>query len=285
MVTERWSQTFCMNRVIDKGIGMKVLALCGIFALISGSGCAGKELDVGGDSSNGAAAGGATSQVAGAPAALTCDPSQSPFQAPECRPGKSPLVGKWKGNFPGTNDEAVLEVSGLTPDGKPCGSFSIGNHAPLAPATDATAAYPPLASPGSAGGPSYGLSATDPYPGHAYPLFDVLSTDSRLVFGVPLPEVWRSWCALQAPIPNQLGCVKRAGGTHATATQCFDGDGQEISCAQYHLCITNDVCACNSQCCDARPDSSGLIVDLHRDGKGWEGSVNAQPFFLDPAGS
>jgi len=204
------------------------------------------------------------------------------------------MVGQWKGHWPvsGVTEggdglvaagDALLTVQGLTADGVPCGTLSVGDGPPLPPATDPTAPYPP-SSGGAGGGPAdgkIGPLAYGEFPGHEYPITGVVLDGPRLAFNVPVNEPWRGWCGLQTPLPGETTCVSANGG-FSSPSGCGDSAGHPIPCAQFRLCAMHRVCYCDSSCCDADPNVAH-VVDLHMDRGAFQGSVDQTlQIFLDP---
>jgi hypothetical protein len=270
-------------------------------------GCAGRALDLGSDSEASGGTGSNTPKPGGAGASpveasagqptksppsggsgASCTAATSGWPDPaECLPAPdSDLVGTWKGHWPFTYEvdgDAVLQIDGLTADGAPCGTLTIGEGPALPPATDPDAPYPP--SSGAPNGmdfnPSFGSAKYGIFAGHSYPLTQVVSSGSRLAFLVPTKDPWRGWCGLQPAIPGEPTCV-RLNQSYSDPSGCYDGAGVPIPCAKYFLCGVNSACSCANGCCDADP-SSGDFVDLHWDGGALEGSVNSSaPIYLDP---
>lgn len=104
-------------------------------------------------------------------------------------------MGSWKARYPvrnGETAEAVLTIAGLTPEGLPCGTFRIGEGAPLAPPTDPDAIYPE-------GAFATGLALPNPesWPGYDCELLKVISEGKRLAFMLSFNEILRPWCQMQ----------------------------------------------------------------------------------------
>jgi hypothetical protein len=227
----------------------------------------------------------------GTPAAECSIAGQASWpSATACLPAPdSPLVGKWKGQWPWSvtpsspdvlpaGGEVLLDIQGMTAEGVPCGYFSVGEGAAsLPPATSATQDYPP--------GLNIAVEAPNvvekgPFAGYRYPITQVVSSGSRLSFTVPKGDPWRSWCALQTPVGNTGSCFAHHSWIQ-TPEGCSAG-GQEVNCMQAQLCGgVSRVCYCSDSCCDAQPEG-GMQLELHWDGDALEGSVGSALLFLDP---
>jgi hypothetical protein len=197
-----------------------------------------------------------------------------------CQPAPdSPLVGTWKGHWPvrGLKDaDMVLTISGLTPDGVPCGTVKIGDGPALPPVTDTNAVYPPML--GAGGGVSFTLGSPmrEPWPGYPYQMLKVQSTATRLAFQLSYNEILRPWCQPQPAYVYSFSCLP--GSTGASSNGCFAGS-ISIECFKMDYC-SSSTCFCYDGRCDATV--AGVAFDLHWDGPALEGSLNnTQLLFLD----
>ena len=306
MVRPRTPQTPLMKRVLttlrgtgDRTASVRLLVAATLMAMPLA--CSGRYLDVGADARSGSggvsgsptAAGGSSPSGAGGvgsgarPACMAVTEPAWPDPV-SCMPAPdSPMVGRYKGHWPVNaiigGGDALLTLQGLTADGVPCGTLSIGDGAPLPPATDPKAPYPPGTESGFAGGPATGYppGSYGEFPGHDYPIIQVESAGPRLAFSVPVNEPWRGWCGLQTPVPGEGVCL-HVDGASSDGMSCADHAGHPLSCAQLFLCALNRVCVCDDSCCDA-DTHSGHTVDLHWDGRAFQGSVDSTyQIFLDP---
>jgi hypothetical protein len=270
--------------------GGRLLATAAAWSLTLG--CGGTALDLGSDAEASGGKPPTSPEPSGsggsAPVNASCGAAMPAWPEPSaCSPAPgSKLVGTWKGHWPLTFDvegDAVLQIEGLTADGTPCGTLTIGEGPALPLATDADAPYPPVTGTPNPmdQNPSFGSYKYGLFAGHSYPLTSVVSSEARLAFLVPTKEPWRGWCGLQTAIPGETTCIK-LNQSGSDRSGCYDGAGDSISCAKYFLCGVNSACTCANGCCDA-DSTSGDFVDLHWDGGALEGSVNSTtPIFLDP---
>lgn len=284
-------------------------------------GCSGSTLDVGSDppmnggtgtgaSGGGGSAAGTVGSGGGTPGGglpeetLTRRPSgpapQPGWNDPRwdddatCEPAPdSPLVGRWRGHWPGrspVDSEIVLDIAGLTVDGLPCGSVTIGEGPALTPPTDPDAAYPTMPELGgydfSSASPGPIFVGITPWPGFSYSLIDVEVGPARLAFRLAQTEVWRDWCALQRPWPGSSRITPGTsfGSSSREGSRCIVFDDElydDWSCARLKL---SSVCTCTEAGCDATPDWEPLDFELHADDGAWEGTYMSKNgvLFLDP---
>lgn len=276
---------------MDRGVGlrnavMKKLTLPALSAAALLVACAGKRLDLGSDGGADRAGqsvmgGGGTTGTA--PPACTTPPEGIWPDPADCFPTPdSTLVGMWRGHWPdptrSTNVDAELRITGLTMEGKPCGTFKIGEGPPLPPATNAAASYPPGTVYG-AGGAGWLSAPTSYYPGHEYPLVEVESTSNRLAFQIPKNDIFRGWCELQTQFEDTETCFDISAALSADESGCYLNSGAAVSCAQVTLC--RGVCRCENRCCYAVP-TGGWLAELHWDDGALEGVINQQQIYLDP---
>ncbi|HYP91500.1 MAG TPA: hypothetical protein VEQ59_25205 [Polyangiaceae bacterium] len=259
--------------------------------------CAGKRLDLGADEAAPTAGNFGDVAAPGVGGSLSSpgDPGR-PWPPDEvCTAvAGSPWLGTWKGHWPdeyvAVDLEATLILTGVTADGRPCGTLTLGDGAPLLRATDPDAVYPPGATFG--GGSNFGVQSQSGalWPGFAYQLVDVRGSDSRIAFVLSFSEVLRSWCKLQPEYADSGRCLPATAVAAAPVPdRCwFDTelDAQTLSgCMKALYCGADWApirCACRDQRCDAAVAQS-LRVDLHWDGDSLEGAVDdTRLIFLDP---
>jgi hypothetical protein len=293
-----------MTRVLTHG---SVTVSCWLMAATVVA-CGGKALDVGHDSLNAdATTSGGSSALAGMSPSGACpgpdlDPVLASLQWPAtegCEPAPdSPLVGTWKGRWPGTSNDAVLTIKGLTPSGVPCGTFRIGEGEPLAPPTDPEAIYPASGTSGSAG-TSGAEDVTfmelldhpvrSPWPGQEYELLTVVSEGTRLEFKVSFSEILRPWCQMQQAFAGACSCLPQWSTVDVDASDgnmCHiigpDTRRLEVPCWKIPYCSIR-TCLCYDGHCDAALNT-GASLELHWDGLALEGTVNGgtNVIFLDP---
>jgi hypothetical protein len=242
---------------------------------------------------------GATGATSGMPPVLSdedLDNIQWPAAQP-CAPApESPLVGTWKGFWQYDDrqaDEAVLTITGLTPDGVPCGTFRVGEGEPPPPPTDPNAIYPEAFPPGYQPAYPFGMDAPgmanpiiDPWPGYEYELLKVISEGSRLAFVLSFGEILRPWCQMQSSSPDSLSCLPHwtGGGSTDTPGLCtISGPSlaeTEVPCWKTYYC-SSATCFCYEGECDAALNVTAL--ELHWDDAALEGTVNGKTLiFLDP---
>lgn len=301
IVSQGLPQTKSMVRVLTRTLGMKAAIFFGLLAAATVAACAGKAIDVGGDqpsSSGGTPGAGGTGTSAGAPAngtgAVTNDVRLSAedlasIQWPAdvaCQPApNSPLVGTWQGHWPdvrGLDAEMVLTISGLTPDGVPCGTVKIGDGPAPPPVTDTNAIYPP--SLGAGGGVGMlGSPIPDPWPGYPYQMLKVQSTATRLAFQLSYDEILRPWCQAQRAYASSFSCLPEWSAGSQGPNGCFISGPTlpetSVECFKMQYCAST-TCFCYDGHCDAALQTT--LFELHWDGTALEGSVNStQLLFLD----
>lgn len=204
----------------------------------------------------------------------------------------SPKVGTWKGHWPeslaggATDAEVVVHITGLTPEGVPCGTVTIGTGPALPPVTDADAIYPPSQGAGGGGLILTGAAVTQPWPGYEYRMLNVTSTESRLAFSITYQEILRPWCQLQEPAEGSLSCLPQWSSANASNGVCnIAGPGvpsMEVPCFKVQYCSTS-TCFCYDGSCDVSISGQQAAFELHWDGPALEGSVNqGLLLFLDP---
>jgi hypothetical protein len=207
----------------------------------------------------------------------------------------SPRVGTWKGHWPdqtgATNVDIVLNIAGVTAEGVPCGTVTIGDGPAPPPVIDADAYYPPsLGMGGGAGGLGPIPVMLQPWPGYDYRMLHVQASDTRLAFVITYTELLRPWCQLQPAYPNSLSCLPEY-----TSSSSGPGPGGEsvcrisgpnltettVSCVKLQYCTTY-TCFCYDGKCDVGLQGEQTQFELHWDGDDLEGSVNQkQLLFLD----
>jgi hypothetical protein len=175
------------------------------------------------------------------------------------------LQGSWKGyveNFQFSDQsDAVLVV--ITSSAG-AGEVTFGSSAALPPAIDPNVGYPPGARLTS--GPS---SLTAAYPGFAYTITNVTYDGQRLQFDVPTNELWKRWCELQTPIPDEhsagfYGCVHNWATSSSETCSQVDPMTQmsvPIDCGKLALC-QGGVCRCDAQGCTVRLNEHFLHFDM-----------------------
>jgi hypothetical protein len=305
----RSPQTQVMARVLTEIQGNRLGVAVWLVAAATAVACGGKQLNVGDDqpmASAGSLAMGGTTGVpghgSGASAtggAIADGPRLGAEELAQIQwpadvacvaaPG-SKLVGTWKGHWPdalggGANDEVVLTITGLTSDGVPCGTVTIGSGPQPPPVADADAIYPPsLGAGGGVGASMPGPVFTKPWPGYEYRMLHVQSTATRLAFVITYNQVLRPWCQLQMAYPDSFSCLPAWTSATGTPSRCTITGPKlptmEVPCFKMQFCSTVS-CFCYDGQCDASL-AAQLPFELHWDGAALEGSVNNQLVFLDP---
>lgn len=189
-----------------------------------------------------------------------------------------PVVGEWHGyveNAIAPWDEIFLSIKGANSDGV-CGTITIGNATPPAPATDPNLVYPPGT-----------WERVTLIPGYTLTLLDGTVDGARLRFQVSPPEAYQSWCALQTSYvaklgANGCGCVPGyvngilAGDNLCPVVDTVAGYTEKFNCDQASMCgsfSTRDtVCICNASGCGPIRDGVGDYFDLIVSGDTIEGS-------------
>lgn len=295
----RHFQTSSMVKVLRSVRGPELTLGAWLLTAATVAACAGKAIDVG---SEGPTATGGFS-VGGSGATLSGGSGGSPPSEPDTPrwPSDSSCLtsagtvrlGSWKGHWSagGARDsEVLLQVTGSTAEGVPCGTVTIGNGPAPPPVIDAEAIYPPEPPP-AAGGSSGGFrnppAVGSPWPGYAYRMLDVKASASRLAFFINYQEILRPWCQLQQPVEGWSSCMPEV--TSATTTsvpgQC-SVQGPNVTepivpCFRLLYCSA-ETCLCQDGTCDASYYGQATQFELHWDGDALEGSVNSGLIFLDP---
>lgn len=292
---------------LTRGSGKLLTLGCWLTAAATAA-CGGQALDIGSDSSGGGASplGGTTASASGGTSyggAGKSDAGASDGYPPEdpeniqwptaqaCEPApESPLVGSWKGRYPlpnGDTAEAVLTIAGLTPEGVPCGTFRVGEGAPLAPPTDPDAIYPDGV---SLTGIARSHPISKPWPGYEYELLRVSSEGTRLAFMLSFGEILRPWCQMQTAyadsgtcLPDYTSGMGTIGGS-GNNTCTIEGPSlpaTQVPCWKLQYCATG-TCSCYDGSCDAALNLTAF--ELHWDDQSLEGTVNGGTnlIFLDP---
>jgi hypothetical protein len=189
-----------------------------------------------------------------------------------------PVVGAWHGYLEAQRapwDHILLDIRGVDYFGKICGTITMGTQPPPPPATDPNVGYPP--------GMNLLIATAFTSPiveGVAYALLDGTLEDGRARFSIGTNQPWRGWCALQTPIPNPklhaYTCLPPYGGAsvNPNTSECrisVDGAAQLIDCGKYMLCGVGGACSCDSEACDANPDTRAPF-DLHFDAASADGA-------------
>ena len=259
-----------MNRHTDAGIlvgvGVLVVAL---------SGCGGQVRDIGSNAEGGGATGSSATGVA-APASSV--PVRPLPDWPTCSADGGSPAETWAGYVQGS--QGTFTITMQRSGRQACGTLVFGEPtAPLPPATDPQASYPP--------GVYYRTAEERALSGFAYTLLNATITGPRLQFRVTFAEPWRSWCALQTPYPNDIetsgyGCLPNAGFQRQGNGCVLTGAGPlpAISCAQYDLCGDTDVCQCNAERCMSAFDFAGSVGDFRIDGDQAQGVLNGQSAYI-----
>lgn len=251
--------------------------------------CSGSQIDVG------PAGGGApASDAGGSPATGGASPSVDDTctlqtalpdwpSASACASATDlPVVGTWHGyveNQAAPWDEITLDIKGANSSGL-CGTLTVGNAAPPAPATDAIHTYPPGATM---------VGSSNIIPGFASTLLNGSASDTRVRFSIADTEGYQSWCALQTPYARGggvCGCTPVGPGMgDIMADQCqitsmVSGITRLFTCQQLDMCGGSighrgaGVCACNATAC-AAANRANISFDLTLSGDMLEGSDTA----------
>ncbi len=164
---------------------------------------------------------------------------------------QSKLDGTWLGYIEGTKladgtDTVRLELA--TNGSTVTGSVRFGEAKPPAPASDSELGYPTEDGPDPMGGP---------YPGFSYTVGDGSFVGSRARFELAVSELWKDWCALQAPIKDEVnddsyGCVHNWASDFGD--RCFQYEPEtgvriEVDCKRLRLCQLGGTCSCTAEAC------------------------------------
>jgi hypothetical protein len=164
--------------------------------------------------------------------------------------GPEPVFGYWDGyvedyvfDYTSSRVRLVLDDAGH-------GTLEVGDAAPIPPASDPDADYPP----GRQVSP-HGITP-ELLPGARYTASRLEIEAGRIQFGVMPDELYAGWCSLQTPVlvePSEpyYQCVP-LGGLSWGGEQCYlqpDGQGPWVamSCTKLGLC--NSVCFCDESAC------------------------------------
>jgi hypothetical protein len=174
------------------------------------------------------------------------------------------LQGSWKGyveNFQFSDQsDAVLVV--ITSSAG-AGEVTFGSAAAPPPAIDPNVGYPP-------GARFTGQSPLRAYPGFAYTITNVAHDGQRLQFDVATNQLWKRWCELQTPIPDEhnagaYSCVNNWPTSFSETCSQMDPMTQmsvPIDCGKLFLCQGGGVCRCDAQGCAVILDGNLLHFDM-----------------------
>lgn len=265
-----------------------------------GPGVGGSTGWAGAPSTGGAGTPGAGQGASGATGALAFDatacanplPLPSWPSASECVADDTlPMIGIWNGYVElgrAPWDKLTLKVVGRDSAGRICGSLTVGNGTPPAPATDPDLGYPEL--PGDEASWHGIASYSPPIDGYSFSLLNGFTDGARLTFAVVQNESVRSWCKLQTSYAARAEqptagctCLPWANGGYDTTTDaCYLLDPSNgrwpVNCMKRSMCNTMlSICACNEVGCDASSDGNNYSFDLRFTGDSAEGSSSSAP--------
>lgn len=300
-----------MVRVLTRFRGRELAFSAWLLTAATVAACGGKALNVGSEEPKGGAGSGGGTNPAGAgqpghggsgasqsdaPTSLPPDLAglQWPADTP-CVASDSPKVGTWKGHWPdaggvGDSADVVVHIKGLTADGVPCGTVTIGSGPALPPVEDADAIYPPSHGAGGGSGLMDVPAIMMPWLGYEYRMLNVQATDSRLAFTITYQEILRPWCQLQPSYEGSFSCLPE--WTNGSGMPGPQGDvctivgpnlpSTVVPCFKMQYC-SRVTCFCYGGACDVSPQGAQMRFELHWDGASLEGSLNQTLLiFLDP---
>jgi hypothetical protein len=151
---------------------------------------------------------------------------------------------------------------------------------PPPPASDPEAGYPP-----DLDADAQNLLRTTPLRGTPYRMLDARAADGRLSFSFSNNDLWRDWCALQTPYPNdasgrsEYACVpepetcdvvyERVSSVSVSPTEI---GGKQLLC-----CAGAGVCQCSAEQCNANLQGAVHSLDLTIDGDAMTGIATLGP--------
>jgi|KBSMisStaDraftv2_1062788.scaffolds.fasta_scaffold214288_2 hypothetical protein len=214
-------------------------------------------------------AAGATGSALGVGGSGTCMAQQDPMDLPFAPPAG--VAGVWTGYFQGTGlavgDDAIkLTIDPAAADGSNQIHIVFGSTPPPAPATDATAGYPPA---GTHTVYTVYAGSEQALAGFNYVGHEVQWIGQRLRFGVATAQALDSWCQLQksyeSRIPGQnpevsyscvpgiasVGKMDADGGTLCFAVLDSQGTEVPVDCDQQQMCQGRGSCVCDTCGCAA----------------------------------
>lgn len=174
---------------------------------------------------------------------------------PEGESDPAGVVGNWRGYVQACTFEDGSDTVWLTVDQTGQGSIRFGDAAPLPPATDPAAFYPPPKEGETIDGDS------DLTVGFEFPLYDLVLDPERLRGGFLANDVLADWCALQTPQPTSwpgtgYSCTGDPGvgiTLNVSEDECYLGDESQpegdriyIPCVQAVMC---QGCTCFAESC------------------------------------
>ena len=125
------------------------------------------------------------------------------------------------------------------------------------------------------------------WPGVTYSIIQGAEVGGVLRFRVSTNELWKSWCALQTPVPqgDHYGCVGGENGWSSDGVTCTvvnaDGSKQTYPDAKCNLCSGNPVCTCDATHCVESDNGTSIVFDLKVNGAQRTGTVGSTMITLD----
>jgi hypothetical protein len=148
----------------------------------------------------------------------------------------------------------------LVLDGAGSGTLRLGDDPLLAPATDGSVGYPPMA---ATAGPPLQTAVNMPFTmrdDFLYPVHAAQVQTDRIQLGLNPLDLYATWCSLQTPVPadpsspdSSYGCLPNSSSFNSGDGTCglnnADGSTTPVDCGKLLLCELSNVCQCTATAC------------------------------------